>query len=215
MTTRQKSLCKAFGRFVAAVLVTSCVRMPAQSLKAPVDPGVRGGAAGAGNPLPGLTADESAFFQDGLVRFAEIESASGGSNNGLGPRFNSNQCQSCHSQPAPGGSSPPRNPLIAIAALNGARNVVPWFITQNGPVREARFKRNPDGTNNGDVHAIFVITGRTRRAGLQYRPIRLPARRKPALRTGRESEHHLSAFRRLPLAPGSSKRSPIRRSSRI
>jgi CxxC motif-containing protein (DUF1111 family) len=161
MTTRQKILCKAFGRFVAALLATSCVRMPAQSPKAPFDPGVRGGAVGAGNPLPGLTADESAFFQDGLVRFAEVESVTGGSNNGLGPRFNSNQCQSCHSHPAAGGSSPPRNPLIAIAALYGAKNVVPWFITQNGPVREVRFKRNPDGTNNGDVHAMFVITGRS------------------------------------------------------
>ena len=117
-----------------------------------MDPGVRGGAAGAGGPLQGLTADESAFFRDGLARFAEIEVVTGGTNNGLGPRFNSNQCLSCHSQPAGGGSSPARNPLIAIATLNGARNVVPWFITQNGPVREARFKRNPNGTNDGEVH---------------------------------------------------------------
>jgi CxxC motif-containing protein (DUF1111 family) len=126
---------------------------------------VRGGTAGAGSPLRGLTADENAFFRDGLARFAEIEVVTRGTNNGLGPRFNSNQCLSCHSQPAAGGSSPARNPLIAIATLNGAKNVVPWFITQNGPVREARFKRNPNGTSNGEVHDVFVITGRSDAAG--------------------------------------------------
>jgi CxxC motif-containing protein (DUF1111 family) len=33
----------------------------------------------------------------------------GGANIGLGPRFNSNQCSSCHSQPAVGGTSPSAN----------------------------------------------------------------------------------------------------------
>ena len=126
-----------------------------------MDPGVRGGAPGAGDPLRGLVADETAFFQDGLARFAEVESVTGGDNNGLGPRFNSNQCLSCHSQPAPGGSSPAKNPLIAVATLNGAKNALPWFIAPNGPVREARFKKNPNGTNDGGVHALFVISGRT------------------------------------------------------
>src|SRR5712691_10455461 len=176
MTTRQKDAVRAFSAFVAAVLATSCIRAPAQTVKVPVDPGVRGGVAGAGNPLQGLTADENAFFRDGLVKFADIEVVTGGDDNGLGPRFNSNQCLSCHSQPAAGGSSPARNPLIGIATLNGAKNVVPWFITQNGPVREARFKRNPDGTNDGGVHDVFVITGRSDAAGCDIaQPNFLPA----------------------------------------
>jgi CxxC motif-containing protein (DUF1111 family) len=100
----------------------------------------------------------------------------GGSNNGLGPRFNSNQCQSCHSQPAAGGTSPARNPLIAIATLDGAKNTVPWFITQNGPVRESRFKRSTNGTNDGEVHAFFVITGRKDAPGCNVaQPNLLPA----------------------------------------
>src|SRR6202050_306608 len=135
MTTPQKIALRVFDGFVAAVLATSCFHASAQAVKAPMDPGVRGGAAGAGSPLQGLTADESAFFNDGLARFAEIEVVTGGANNGLGPRFNSNQCLSCHSQPAAGGSSPTQNPLIAIAGLNGAKNAVPWFIAPNGPVR--------------------------------------------------------------------------------
>jgi CxxC motif-containing protein (DUF1111 family) len=142
----------------------------------PVDPGVRTGAPGAGTPLEGLTADETAFFQDGLARFAEIESVTGGQNNGLGPRFNSNQCLSCHTQPSVGGTSPATNPLIAIAALDGAKNAVPWFITRDGPIREARFKRNPDGTNDGGVHNLFVITGRSDAVGCNIKqPNFLPA----------------------------------------
>jgi len=54
---------------------------------------------------------------------------------------------------------PAQNPLIAVATLNGAKNIVPWFITQNGPVREARFKKT-NGVPDGNVHALFVITGR-------------------------------------------------------
>jgi CxxC motif-containing protein (DUF1111 family) len=160
MTTRQKVALRALGA-LAATLAMSCVYTSAQTAKVPVDPGVRDGAAGAGGPLKGLTADETAFFRDGLARFIDVEVVTGGKNNGLGPRFNSNQCLSCHSQPAMGGSSPTQNPSIAVATLNGAKNVVPWFITQNGPVREVRFKRNPNGTNDGGVHDLFVITGRS------------------------------------------------------
>ena len=176
MTTRERVALKVFSAFIVAVLATPCVRTSAQSVKVAVDPGVRGGAAGAGTPLKGLTADENGFFRDGLLRFAQIEIVTGGNNSGLGPRFNSNQCLSCHSQPAAGGSSPARNPSIGIATLDGAKNVVPWFITQNGPVREARFKRNPNGNNDGGVHDLFVITGRSDAVGCNIaQPNFLPA----------------------------------------
>jgi len=121
---------------------------------------VRGGPPAAGGPLSGLTADETAFFSDGQARFVQVEVVAQGSNNGLGPRFNSNQCFSCHSQPSLGGSSPPKNPLPDVAVLNGAKNTVPWFIAPTGPVREARFKKS-SGNADGEVHALFVITGRS------------------------------------------------------
>jgi CxxC motif-containing protein (DUF1111 family) len=175
MTIRLKAAFKDFGGIVAAALAL-CACTASQPTPAPVDPGVRGGAAGAGTPLPGLTADETAFFQDGLARFEEIETVTGSNNNGLGPRFNSIQCLSCHSQPVAGGSSPARNPLIGIATLNGAKNKVPWFITPNGPVREARFQWSPDGTNDGEVHDLFVINGRSDAAGCDIvQPDFLPA----------------------------------------
>ena len=142
----------------------------------PVDPGVRGGLSGGGGPLKGLTTDETAFFQDGQARFNDVEAVTGGANNGLGPRFNSNQCFSCHAQPDEGGSSPAQNPLIAVATFNGAKNKVPWFITAKGPVREARFVHSPDGTGDGEVHDLFVITGRADAVGCNIaQPDFLPA----------------------------------------
>jgi CxxC motif-containing protein (DUF1111 family) len=129
------------------------------------DPGVRGGPAGAGGPLPELNAGEKAFFAASLEVFQEIDSVSGTiageDGKGLGPRFNLNQCSGCHIQPAVGGTSPHINPQVAVATLDGAKNKVPPFITLNGPVREARFVKNPDGTPDGGVHDLFVITGRT------------------------------------------------------
>src|SRR5580700_4560512 len=150
-----RSLC---GMLTVAMITSGCAL--GQTGSGPVDPGVRGGSAAAGGPLQGLTADETAFFLDGQARFAEVESVTKGANNGLGPRFNSNQCFSCHSQPNAGGSSPAQNPQLAVAHLNGAKNTVPWFVVQNGPVREARFKQS-SGAADGEVHDLFVITGRT------------------------------------------------------
>jgi hypothetical protein len=51
------------------------------------------------------------------------------------------------------------NPQVDVALA--AKNTVPPFITRNGPVREARFVRNRDGSPDGGVHALFVITGRS------------------------------------------------------
>ena len=120
------------------------------------DPGVRPGPASAGDPLPGLTASQLKLFQAGLDDFQQAE----GVGDGLGPRFNLDSCHGCHSQPASGGTSPAVNPQVKVATDFGARNTVPYFVTLNGPVRETRFKYNRDGTRDGGVHAIFVISGR-------------------------------------------------------
>jgi len=64
-----------------------------------------------------------------------------------------------------GGSSPAVNPQVAVATAFGADNKVPFFIQSNGPVREARFKHNPDGSRDGGVHDLFVISGRIDNTG--------------------------------------------------
>jgi CxxC motif-containing protein (DUF1111 family) len=120
------------------------------------DPGVRGGAADAGGPLPGLTANQLAFFDQGKDDFEEVEEVA----DGLGPTMNLDSCGGCHAQPASGGTSPKVNPQVAFATKRGADNKLPAFIRLNGPVREARFVKNPDGSPDGGVHAIFTIQGR-------------------------------------------------------
>jgi CxxC motif-containing protein (DUF1111 family) len=140
------------------------------------DPGVRGGSVDSGQAFAAVQANSNTleYFTNGQARFQEIESVQNGPNNGLGPRFNSNQCANCHAQPAVGGSSPSvsafpnigQNPQTEVYNLDGARNNLPPFITADGPVREARFKffLNPNGmlSNNpdGGVHDLFVISGR-------------------------------------------------------
>ncbi len=88
------------------------------------DPGVRGGAPGAGGPLSGLNQNELALFMEGRLRSTQLEAVCDtcsdvtlGSNSGedpnlatltnssgLGARFNGDQCSVCHMQPAIGGS---------------------------------------------------------------------------------------------------------------
>src|SRR5262249_39013475 len=94
---------------LAAAATGACTPAPGGPAEGVHDPGVRGGPPGAGGPLPDLSADETAFFQAGLAQFVEVQAVSG-DQGGLGPRFNSNQCSSCHSQPAVGGTSFVPNP---------------------------------------------------------------------------------------------------------
>src|SRR5947209_684279 len=149
---REPNPARSFSRVYTAVLIAASL-CSAQ----PKDPGVRGGPPGAGGPLPGLTAVQLAAFNAGLAAFQEIDSVS----KGLGPRFNLDSCGGCHAFPAIGGASPPINPQVTVANRLGARNVVPKFILLNGPVREVRFRLNPDGSRDGGVHALFTISGRT------------------------------------------------------
>jgi CxxC motif-containing protein (DUF1111 family) len=119
------------------------------------DPGVRGGEPGGGAALSGLSDAERQLFAIAKEVFDEPE----GVPDGLGPRFNLDSCGGCHAQPTTGGTSPKVNPQVAMATKDGGKNVVPSFIRANGPVREARFVRNRDGSADGGVHALFVTTG--------------------------------------------------------
>jgi CxxC motif-containing protein (DUF1111 family) len=154
-------VCLAF-----ATLASS--RLPAQS-----DPGPRTGPAAAGSFYPTLSANEQNFFNQAFLRFQEVDSVSGGiageAGVGLGPTFNGNSCAQCHAQPAVGGASPGlispqnsiQNPQVALATLDSATNVVPSFITANGPVLEARFIKTSTGALDGGVHDLYTIAGRS------------------------------------------------------
>src|SRR2546427_9646888 len=134
-----------------------------------IDPGVRAGNPGAGAPIAGLTTNQLAFFTTGQDDFMQVQSVLGsipGTGSGLGPTFNGESCAQCHAQPSTGGTSPFTNPQIGAASAEGATNQVPFFITPNGPVREARFPLTPDlRQRDGGVHDLFTIAGRSDAAG--------------------------------------------------
>jgi len=155
------------------VLCITCFLLVTLEVAAQNDPGPRSGPAGAGGPYPTLNSNEQAVFNEALEVLKEIDSVSGTvageGGSGLGPTFNGNSCTQCHAQPAAGGSSPglssPQNPIanpqVALATLDGATNSVPSFITTNGPMMEARFVKNSNGTADGGVHALYTVQGRT------------------------------------------------------
>jgi CxxC motif-containing protein (DUF1111 family) len=166
---------KAIFSVGALLALTSASVMVAQFVVK--DPGVRNGSIDSGGALASVASTAANdYFLDGQSRFQEVESVANGAHTGLGPRFNSNSCSSCHAQPAVGGTSPSAtvfpfvgpNPETLVTTLNPMQNPLPSFITIDGPVREARFKffLNGDGslnTNNpdGGVHDLFVISGRS------------------------------------------------------
>lgn len=155
------------GRGLAAVMLLfgACTLPPPEPGPAPIeqarDPGVRPGAAGGGKALAGLSKAEYEVFSAGLVDFSETEDVK----DGLGPTMNLDGCAGCHLAPAVGGSSPKLNPQVAFAGKEGARNKLPPFIRADGPVREVRRVRNPDGSPDGGVHALFTIAGRSDASG--------------------------------------------------
>ncbi|MBZ5504387.1 MAG: hypothetical protein LAO78_02770 [Acidobacteriia bacterium] len=145
-----------------------------------VDPGVRSSTGvNAGQPLASVSANAAdlAFFNSGLDQFNEQQTVTG-DNPGLGPRFNLDGCGGCHSQPAPGGTSPsanvfpnvgpnPQSQAIVNGLVRSTTNTIPSFVTANGPVREARFPfffNAAGGANvnnpNGGVEDLFTVSGR-------------------------------------------------------
>src|SRR5438093_1203762 len=86
------------------------------------DPGVRGGAAGAGAPLAGLTARQFEFFADGKADFESVEDVP----DGVGPRMNLDGCAGCHSQPAIGGR-PHRKAIPGRTNNNGNDGTIARF----------------------------------------------------------------------------------------
>jgi len=159
---------------LALLLICSTALMPAAG-QSPVDPGVQSANRGTGAPLSSVLRNDNPgildFFRDGQNRFQAVESVSNSptGNNGLGPRFNSNSCSSCHSQPSTGGSAPAVNPQAAFTRQDVApHDSTPPFITSNGPAREARFPffLNSNGSANlnaadGGVEDIFTVSGRS------------------------------------------------------
>ena len=67
-----------------------------------------------GGPLPGLSAAEHARWEEGYTQFTRIWTVE----EGLGPAFNENSCNACHSDPVTGGSMTEAD-LHATALVHG------------------------------------------------------------------------------------------------
>jgi CxxC motif-containing protein (DUF1111 family) len=145
--------------------------------------------AGAGGPLASVAANNPAnslaFFNHGQEAFEDVNSVSGTvagePDAGLGPRYNSRSCGACHAQPAIGGTAPALNPQVGDATADGAQNAIPSFISQSGPVREARFpfffnsNNQPDFNRpNGGVEDLYTIAGRVDAPGCTTTIIKQP-----------------------------------------
>ncbi len=152
------------------------------------------------HPVTGarITPNEHASFLEGVHRAGQLESTCDScasvvdgspvygkgeldpvfpqfntNSNGLGARFNADQCFGCHAQPTLGGSGgflvpnpgrgtplPAENPMFRLFPQRfGKINTVPSFEQQYGPIREVRFKYKPDGTRDGGVHQLWVVRG--------------------------------------------------------
>jgi CxxC motif-containing protein (DUF1111 family) len=149
-------LVMVWGVFAFFVFVQD-MRSSASADPAARDPGMRYTPAAAGAAIAGLSKTEEAFFLAGQDKFSTAEDVA----EGLGPTMNLDSCAGCHMQPAVGGSSPAVNPQIAFANQLGAGNRIPAFLRADGPVREVRFVRNPDGSADGGVHALVSLVGRS------------------------------------------------------
>lgn len=142
--------------------------LEAQSQVAPLfkaqDPGPRPAPSKSGHAFADLRPVQHQFFIEGHHRFAEAASVQGtipAMRPGLGPRFNLDSCGGCHTYPHLGGTSPKRNPQVELATRERATNELPFFISEEGPVRVARFKLKHDGRHDGGVQALFTISGRS------------------------------------------------------
>lgn len=152
-----------FGAAVVALLLLDGAAIVRGQFFFAQDPGVRGGAPGAGGALAGLTTRQLEFFQDGQADFVEVEAVA----DGLGPRMNLDSCGGCHAQPAVGGTSPLTNPQVAFATRDGGTNPFPSAVIFSGgynspigPVREV------DSNSTRTAHATAASTTRRRsRAG--------------------------------------------------
>jgi hypothetical protein len=161
---KRAAMTRRLSRPSTTIVVSACIalfaleaRISSQTGFVARDPGVRGGDPGAGAPFLALTPQERNYFDAGKEEFEEAEELA----EGIGPRMNLDSCGGCHLQPALAGSSPAVNPQFAFANKDNGSDTVPSFITADGPVREARFIKNGDGSADGGVHALFTLTGRT------------------------------------------------------
>ncbi|NJD20087.1 MAG: hypothetical protein FIA95_12500 [Gemmatimonadetes bacterium] len=95
---------------VAPLLLSACAPRPPE-----VVPEVRSTAVG--DPLPGLTPEQLARFETGKAAFSKVYAPE----EGLGPTYNENSCNACHSMPVTGGSGAEEYDIHAASQAEDGR----------------------------------------------------------------------------------------------
>jgi len=116
---------------------------------------VRSGEAGAGGSLPGVVGAELAAFNGGLEAFQEVDGVardSGHASISIVAPAATRSLRSAY--------KPKLNPQIAMATAMRANNTIPWFLSSDGPIREVRFRRNPDGSPDAACMRVHISAGR-------------------------------------------------------
>ncbi len=159
----RKSMLLAISTTAFAVAAAFSIDPVSSQLRDGVrDPGVRvdppGARPSAGGHIARLTDNEIRFFRLGKEEFEEVEERRRrlGTEDEPG-RLRRLPFAAGDRRNEPGGES--------SGGIRQRRTPAPTPRSRrssgaNGPVREARFVRNPDGTPDGGVHALFTITGR-------------------------------------------------------
>lgn len=100
---------------VCRSLSRSVVVIPFLCAGCSTGPETPSGAAPIGEPLPGLTAAQRARFEAGRVQFNRQFTP----DEGLGPRFNENACNACHTEPADGGTGETSVTKATLVTVDG------------------------------------------------------------------------------------------------
>jgi CxxC motif-containing protein (DUF1111 family) len=108
-----------------AALAALGLLLPAAAA-APSPAAQSGNTRNLGGPIPGLTQPELDAFYRGKRMFEKRFRPS----EGLGPFYNATSCQSCHSDPVTGGSSPVyRNFFLAVYGTLSSQGSIPPFLS--------------------------------------------------------------------------------------
>jgi CxxC motif-containing protein (DUF1111 family) len=111
-----------------------------------------------GQPLPGLRPEEQAAFESGARVFGHQYTPA----EGLGPRFNENSCDACHTFPADGGTGETNVRRVSITAADGRCDPLteasgPNLRVQVTPALSAAGGRPERDTGIGTHTGVFTI----------------------------------------------------------
>jgi CxxC motif-containing protein (DUF1111 family) len=115
-------------------------------------------SAPVGDPLPGLSAEELALFEAGRASFNRQFTPE----DGLGPRFNENSCEACHTEPMAGGTG---ETIVTKATRHDVQGRCDLLSSQGGenvrlrvtPQAAALGAERPDPPSEATHEARFII----------------------------------------------------------